>query len=68
MRCKYLIRATLAPGDVVIAKAKEDAASGLAKKLNELGQAIDKAPSAHMGVRVPRMSRMRNRNQMSQET
>ena len=49
MRCKYLIRATLAPGDVVIAKAKEDAASGLAKKLNELGQAIDKATQCTFG-------------------
>jgi len=37
------------PGDVVIAKAKEDAASGLAKKLKELGQAIDKATQCTFG-------------------
>jgi len=37
------------PGDVAIAKAKEDAASGLTKKLNELGQAIDKATQCTFG-------------------
>lgn len=37
------------PGDVAIAKAKEDAASGLTKKLNELGQAIDKATPCTFG-------------------
>ncbi|SFT55418.1 Pre-toxin domain with VENN motif-containing protein [Kosakonia arachidis] len=37
------------PGDVEIAKAKEDAASGLTKKLKELGQAIDKATQCTFG-------------------
>ncbi|APG17516.1 hypothetical protein A3780_08095 [Kosakonia radicincitans] len=37
------------PGDVAIAKAKEDAASGLTKKLNELGQAIDDVTQCTFG-------------------